>query len=118
MLDEDKNKLNDQVIDTMNDKLVLMRDWKNTFSSGHGRRVLMDIIDSTFMYDTVFTGNSRTYYNAAFQDFGKKILDTLATADPDTFVWVHKQRSNYLQKIMDDDFKNAKQIDKVRRETL
>lgn len=114
MFDEDSKKHAESVIDDMNKKISLMHDWKNTFSTDHGRRVLMDIIDSTFMYDTVFTGNSRTYYNAAFQDFGKKILDTLATADPETFVWVHKQRSNYLTKLMDDDFEAAKEIDRGR----
>lgn len=116
MLDEDKIEKEDQIINEMNDKLALMNDWRNTFSTDHGRRVLMDLLASTFMYDPVFTGNSRTFYNSAFQDFGKKILDTLATADPDTFLWVHSQRSNYLKKLFNDDFSTARQIDDARRE--
>lgn len=115
MFGEERQK-EDQVINEMNDKLALMRDWQKTFSTEHGRRVLIDLLDSTFMYNTVFTGNSRTYYNAAYQDYGKKILDTLATADPDTFLWVFKQRSNYLKKLMHEEFEHARKIDEARRD--
>lgn len=93
----------------VHDKISILHDWRATFETPEGRRVLMDILDSTFMYDSIYTGNAKTYYNAAFQDFGKKILDTLATASPETYLWVYKQRINYLKEQLGEEVKQVRE---------
>jgi hypothetical protein len=114
LFQDEKDQEHDQLVNELNERMSLLKDWKDTFSTGRGRRVLLDILDSTFMHDTVFTGNSKTYYNAAFQDYGKKILDTVASADPDTYLWIHTQRINHLRKIMDEEISSIKRIEEVR----
>lgn len=116
IFNEDEEQLHDDHVEALNARLRLMKDWKDTFSTEHGRRVLMDLLDESFMYDSVFTGNAKTYYNAAFQDFGTKILDALASADPETFLWVHAQRANHLKKITDDEIASVRKIEQARKD--
>ena len=112
LLKDDHGKENKRIKTELNNRLSLFKDWQDTLNTPHVRRVLMDLLDNTFMYDSVFTGNAKTYYNAAFQDYGQKILDTLASADPDTFLWVHAQRANYLKRVIDDE------VDALKNETV
>ena len=111
---KEKEKEHDQCVSDLQARLSLFKDWKDTFSTPHGRRVLIDLLDNTFMYDSVFTGNAKTYYNSAYQDYGQKILDTLASADPETFLWVHAQRANALKKIIDDEVESVRKVEDVR----
>lgn len=74
----------------------LLNDVRDTFAPGHGRRVLMHLLNSVFLYQSTFTGNSKTYHNIGIEDFGKALLDLIAAADPETYTWVHMQRVNEI----------------------
>lgn len=88
-------------------------DMKDTFGTPHGRRTLLYIIQNTFQHDSPMTGNSQTYHNLGAMDYGRSIMDVVAVADPETFLWIHAQRANvlgekYSDKVRGDDERNQK----------
>jgi len=97
--------------DTLSKRTQLYEDLRNTFETNHGRRVLLHILSQTFMFDSVFTKDARTYYNSAIQDYGKAILDLIAIADPDTYLWIYTQRVNDLTEIYTDEMKAKREAE-------
>ena len=79
-----------------------LNDFKDTFGTAHGRRVLLAILANTFQHDSPNTGNSATYYNIGILDYARSILDVVALADPETFLWIHQQRAQYLTRKYED----------------
>lgn len=73
-----------------------LADFRDTFSTPHGKRVLLYIISRTYQHDSAMTGNSATYYNLGAMDYGRSILDVVALADPETYLWIYSQHANDL----------------------
>lgn len=96
LLDEEYEREEKRTRSELEENQQLLSDVKATFGTSHGRRVLKHLLDKTFMYLSAFTGNSQTYYNVAIQEYGKAILDLVASSDPETYTWLHMQRVNYL----------------------
>lgn len=93
---EDEQQAKQQIKKATEERDQFLGDLAETFGTDHGRRVLMEIIKDCFLYQTVFTGNSATYYRAGIQDFGRRLLDAVAAADPDTYLWLSAQRANQI----------------------
>ena len=70
----------------------LFADVADTFSTPHGRRVLVHILSHAQLFMIAFTGNSQTYYNTALQDFGNQLLNLVAASDMETYLHVFKQQ--------------------------
>lgn len=79
-----------------------LNDFRDTFSTPHGRRTLLAILENTFQHDSPFTGNSQTYWNLGCLDYGRSIMDVIALADPPTFQWIHAQRALFLTRKYED----------------
>jgi hypothetical protein len=84
-----------------------LSDVAETFGTPHGRRTLLYIIQNTFQHDSPMTGNSQTYHNLGAMDYGRSIMDVVAIADYETFLWVHGQRANQLRE---------RYVDKITKE--
>lgn len=74
----------------------LLEDYQKTFSTPHGLRVLVDILDMTHMFSLSMTGNSMTYFNEGERHIGFKIGKMLVDADLDLFV---KAQKRYWEEI-------------------
>jgi hypothetical protein len=59
----------------------LMADLQKTFETPHGLRALDWILGICHVGGSVFTGNSRTFYNSGQQDIGQAIVDNIELAD-------------------------------------
>lgn len=105
VLKDDQKEAQQQAAYTIQDELSFHEDIKLTFGTAHGRRVLKDIADETFLYDSIYTGNAKIHYNSGKQDFIKDILDLVAIADPETYQWFMMQRANALRSQLDDKIK-------------
>lgn len=79
-----------------------LNDFKDTFGTAHGRRTLLAILENTYQHESAFTGNSQTYWNLGAQDYGRSIMDVVALADPETFLWIHQQRAQNLKDRFED----------------
>jgi len=84
----------------------LISDVQKTFGTGHGRRVLLHLISNTYQHESAMTGNSFTYFNIALVDWGRALMDLVATADFETHQWVHAQHANkikeqYMERMRD-----------------
>jgi len=55
---------------------------RKVFGSSEGIVVLDWILDQCGVLDTIFTGNSQTFYNSGRQDFGNDLLARITKADP------------------------------------
>ncbi len=77
-------------------------DFKDTFGTPHGRRVLLAIVENTYQYDSPMTGNSQTFHALGAMDYGRSILNVVALCDPETYQWFHAQRTNDLRKKYED----------------
>ena len=78
-----------------------LSDWEDTFSTPHGRRVLLEIALNGHLDESIFTGNSTTYLNAGKQDFARWILHSAARACPEAYEWVHKVLANRQKNAID-----------------
>lgn len=67
------------------DRDVYLDDLRFLMTIGQGRRFLKHIIEFTGMFRSSFTGNSETYFLEGQRNFGIKLSDDLASADPDAF---------------------------------
>lgn len=92
----------------LQDKLAFYEDVKLTFSSVHGRRVLKDIADDKYLYDSIYTGNAKIHYNSGIQDYIRRILDIVAVADPETYQWLMMQRVNEMGRELDAEIKSVR----------
>ncbi len=84
----------------------LLSDLKDTFGTPHGKRTLLWFVNHTFQRNSPMTGNSQTYYNLGTMDFIRSVLNVIAIADQDVYMWLHAQQSNelrnrYLDRITD-----------------
>lgn len=79
-----------------------LNDFRDTFGTQHGRRTLLAILQNTYQHESPMTGNSQTYHNLGAMDYGRSIMDVVAIADPETFLWVHQQRAKYLVRKYED----------------
>lgn len=50
-------------------------DFKDTFSSAHGRRVYRWLLGQCMVFETTFTGNSKTFYNEGRRSVGLNLLE-------------------------------------------
>ncbi len=80
--DELKAEKLQQLKDKATADLHLLR-LKNVFSSKDGLEVLDWILSMCGIKDSVFTGNSKTYYKSGKQDLGNDILAEISRADID-----------------------------------
>jgi hypothetical protein len=81
LFDEETKAEKLQIIaDKAKENLHLKR-MKHVFESKDGLYVLDHILTKCGIKETVFTGNSRTYYNAGKQDIGNDILAEVTIAD-------------------------------------
>jgi hypothetical protein len=71
----------------------LLDDIKAVFGSDRGKKVLVWILDQAGINRSVFTGNSKTYYNSGRQDFGQDILRMVNLADPEIYLSILRQRA-------------------------
>jgi hypothetical protein len=76
----------------------LLDDIKAVFGSDRGKKVLVWILDQAGINRSVFTGNSKTYYNSGRQDFGQDILRMVNLADPEIYLSILRQRALDLKK--------------------
>lgn len=53
----------------------LLKDYKRTFNTEHGRRVFMDLIERTHIFHTTFTGNSRGMFLEGERHIGLYLID-------------------------------------------
>ena len=78
--EENKAEKLQALADKAKANLHLMR-VKHVFESRDGLKVLDWILTKCGIKETVFTGNSRTYYKAGKQDIGNDILAEVTMAD-------------------------------------
>ena len=97
LFDEQKKKQREIAENMVIEHQQVMNDCKKTFETVHGRRTLIYLLSKTFQEVTTFTGNSQTYYNIGVEDWGKSLLDLIAAADPDTYMFVLLQRIERAQ---------------------
>ena len=60
----------------------LKKDYKDIFQSAAGHRVLDDLLSKAQIWETTFTGNSKTYFNEGRRDLGLYIFKMVNAADP------------------------------------
>jgi len=60
----------------------LKKDYKDVFQSAAGQRVLDDLLFRAQIFQTTFTGNSKTYFNEGRRDLGLYIFKMVNVADP------------------------------------
>ncbi len=108
LLQEDHQKARTQALHAIQDKLSFYKDVADTFGTKHGRRVLKDIADEKYVYDSIYTGNAKIHYNSGIQDYIRRILDIVAAADPDTYQWLMMQRVNDLRQEFSDEQEAAR----------
>ncbi len=65
-----------------NERQQLRHDYSETFKTAHGIRVLEDICEKAGIWNTSFTGNSKTYFNEGRRDLGLYVLKKANEADP------------------------------------
>ena len=111
ILDEDHGEEREYALRSVQDKLSFYNDVKATFGTPHGKRVLKDIADEKYLYDSIYTGNAKTHYNSGIQDYIRRILDVVAVADPETYQWLLMQRANELRGLLDAEIKAVRRED-------
>ncbi len=63
-------------------KARAQEDIKELLKLPAGRRFLLRILESCYMFKTTFTGNSTTYLNEGMRNVGLKIQDEISEVDP------------------------------------
>jgi hypothetical protein len=59
----------------------LLHDYKETFKTPHGLRVLDDILSKGHFYHTTFTGDNSTYFKEGRRDLALYVLKVVNSAD-------------------------------------
>lgn len=78
--DQRKNRLDD-----LRDEEIWLGKIRKVFGSPEGLDVLDWLLDNTGVLDSVWTGNSNSYYLMGRQDLGQKVLTECMKADPYIF---------------------------------
>ena len=83
--------------DEIKEQQQIIDDYGKVFGTKAGERVLIDFMEMGRVVDSVFTGNSKTYYLSGKQDFANEILRIVAMSAPQSYMAVMKYRVNSLQ---------------------
>lgn len=62
-----------------------MNDLRKILKTPEGRRVIWRLLEEAKIFQSVFTGNSGTYYKAGYSDFGRFILSEVLEANKNAF---------------------------------
>lgn len=66
----------------MAEYMLFLKKVKAVFGTQNGMDVLDWLLEACGYADTIFTGNSRTYYQSGRQDVGREIMAEVTKADP------------------------------------
>lgn len=75
-------------------------DLKNLMKHTWGRRIAWWLIANSGAFQSMFTGNSYTYYNEGRADYGRLIMDELAGNCPEEFMTM--LRDHYVAGLTQD----------------
>lgn len=84
-----------------------IEDFREVLRLPAGRRIVRTILDMTGCMDSVFTGNSKTFYNSGRADVGLEVMRDIAIADPKA-----------LMQIMGEGLRRSVKYEKYREENL
>ncbi len=73
--DVEEQKLKERIV-TAN----RLKNWAEVLGTRAGMEVVREIMEECFVFSSIFTGNSATYYNAGRHDLGTKIMNTVTRA--------------------------------------
>lgn len=62
-----------------------LNDLRKVLRTPEGRRVIWRLLEEAKIFQSVFTGNSGTYYKAGYSDFGRFILSEVLEANKNAF---------------------------------
>ncbi len=103
--DHDKEKKH---LDEENLRLIKLYDaFKKVFGGSEGRKVLKHIADECGYWDTIFTGNSKTFYKSGKQDMGAHLINMVKVVDFDSIIWLEAQHANELSDNLNDQIKSV-----------
>lgn len=78
----------------------LLRDLRSVLSKPSGRRVFWYLLEASGIYRSSFTGNSKTFYNIGWSDFGKFLMAAILRADRKSYSKMMDENWEALQREM------------------
>ncbi len=71
-------------------------DLKKILSSEEGRRWVYGLLEKCYVFHTVMTGNSYTFFNEGMRQVGLMIMDEISHVGPDTYSNMHQESFKWL----------------------
>lgn len=71
-------------------------DLKKILSSEEGRRWIYGLLEKCYVFRSVMTGNSYTFFNEGMRQVGLMIMDEISHVGPDTYSNMHQESFKWL----------------------
>jgi len=88
---KESKKVNDQQIDNHQ----LLEDYKRTFNSPHGIRTFKDLLNRCHIFQTTFTGTSKTFFLEGERSIGLYLLNMMNILNEKSFEVIKEIDNEY-----------------------
>jgi hypothetical protein len=75
-------------------------DLKKILADVEGRRWIYGLLERCYVFHSVMTGNSYTYFNEGMRNVGLMIMDELSQVGPEVYGELHRESFSWLPEVL------------------